>query len=418
MSRFFEWLVGWRYTRAKRRNRFVSFIALIATAGIALGVAALITVLAVMNGFQRELRSRILGVTPHIEIMGQTDGKPARLTDWRALADRAARELPIVAVAPYIVEQGMLTAANAVRGVKVRGVFPADEARASDIGRHFLAGKIDDLVAGEFGIVLGMDVARGLGVRFGDRVTLIAPQGLVTPAGIVPRLKQFVVKGVFEVGMFEFDAGLALIHFEDAQRLYRTAGAASGVRLRVADVFDAAAVAKLAMTRFANTTTTDWTRTHATFFRAVQMEKTVMFLILTLLVAVAAFNIVSTLVMAVADKRSDIAILRTLGASPSAIQRIFMVQGGLIGVAGVAIGTVLGLLLAANLDTVVPAIERLVGTMLFDPTVYYITTLPSELRVFDVTIIVLVSLALTLIATLYPSYRAARTQPAAALRYE
>ncbi|MFH1045059.1 MAG: lipoprotein-releasing ABC transporter permease subunit [Pseudomonadota bacterium] len=411
----YELFIGLRYTRAKRRNHFISFISLTSMLGIALGVAALITVLSVMNGFQNELRTRILGVASHVQISGPGDV----LSDWRAVAGLAASNPRVLAAAPYVNVQGMLTFDGAVRGSVIRGILPEREDRVAEIGRHMKAGTLGALRPGEFGIVLGSELARALVAVEGDKITLIAPQGQVTPAGIVPRLKQFRVVGIFEMGMFEYDAGLALIHLEDAQKLYRMEDRVSGVRLKLHDLFESRQVALALLNRLgADAYITDWTRSHANFFRAVQMEKNVMFIILLLIVAVAAFNIVSTLVMAVTDKQPDIAILRTLGAAPSGIMAVFIVQGALIGVIGTLIGVGGGVLLALNVDVVVPFIESLFNVHFLAKDVYYISELPSDLRVSDVIAIAAVSFVLSLLATLYPSWRASRVNPAEALRYE
>ncbi len=411
----YELLVGLRYTRAKRRNHFISFISLTSMAGIALGVAALIVVLSVMNGFQKELRARILGVASHVQISGNGN----RLGDWQAVAKLAAQHPRVQAAAPFVNAQGMLAAGAAVRGAVVRGVLPAAEDRVAEIGRHMRSGRLDALRGGEWNIVLGSELARALGVVRGDKVTLIAPQGQVTPAGLIPRLRQFTVAGLFEVGMFEYDSGLALIHLEDAQRLYQMEGAVSGVRLKLDDLFAARSVARELMAQLGpDAFASDWTRSHANFFRAVEIEKRVMFIILTLIVAVAAFNIVSTLVMLVTDKQADIAILRTLGASPASVMQIFMVQGALIGVIGTLIGVVGGVLLGLNVDVVVPALENVLGFKFLSKDVYYISDLPSEVLPRDVATIGLTALALSFLATLYPSWRASRVNPAEALRYE
>jgi lipoprotein-releasing system permease protein len=411
----YELLVGLRYTRAKRRNHFISFISLTSMAGIALGVAALIVVLSVMNGFQRELRERILGVASHVQVTGSGN----RLPDWQAVIARVAEHPRVLAAAPFVNAQAMLAAGSAVRGAVVRGVLPADEERVADIGRHMRAGELDTLRPGEWHIVLGAELARALGLVRGDKVTLIAPQGQVTPAGVIPRLRQFTVTGIFEVGMFEYDSGLALVHLEDAQRLYQMDSAVSGVRLKLDDLFAARSVARELMTTLdPSLYATDWTRSHANFFRAVEIEKRVMFIILTLIVAVAAFNIVSTLVMLVTDKNADIAILRTLGASPGSVMQIFIVQGALIGVIGTLIGVVGGVLIGLNVDVVVPAIENALGFKFLAKDVYYITDLPSEVLPADVATIGGVSLVLSLLATIYPSWRASRVNPAEALRYE
>jgi len=411
----YELLVGLRYTRAKRRNHFISFISLTSMLGIALGVAALIVVLSVMNGFQKEVRARILGVVAHVQITGAEN----KLADWQTVAREAAANPAVIAAAPFVNAQGMLMLGASVRGVVVRGVLPDLERQVAEIGLRMVAGKLEALAPGEFGIVLGADLARALGARIGDKVTLIAPQGLVTPAGILPRLKQFSVQGVFEIGMFEYDSTLALIHFADAQKLYGMGDDASGVRLKLKDMFQSREVTRELFTRLrGDLYISDWTRSHANYFRAVQIEKTMMFIILLLIVAVAAFNIVSTLVMAVTDKQADIAILRTLGASPGGIMKIFIVQGILIGVVGTLIGVAGGVALALNIDVVVPFLERLLSIQFLSREVYYITELPSDLQGRDVVAIGLVSLLLSLFATLYPSWRAARVNPAEALRYE
>ena len=415
----YEFLVGLRYTRSRRRaqgrNRFISFISLVSMLGIALGVAALIVVLSVMNGFQTELRTRILGVASHVQISG-FDGE---LGNWQRVADDAAKHPQVRAAAPFVQAQGMLSFDQTVRGTLIRGVLPDAEDKVADFAKHMRFGRFEDLQPGAFGIVLGADLARALRVGPGEKVTLIAPQGLVTPAAILPRLKQFTVVGIFEVGMFEYDSSLALVHLQDAQTLYRMEDRVSGVRLKIDDLFAAPRVARELMQYVdADTLISDWTKSHANFFRAVQIEKNVMFIILLLIVAVAAFNIVSTLVMAVQDKQADIAILRTLGASPGSIMAIFVIQGALIGLIGLAIGVLGGVALAMNIDVVVPAIERAFGIQFLAKDVYYISDLPSELQWADVITISSVSFILTLVATLYPSWRASRLNPAEALRYE
>jgi lipoprotein-releasing system permease protein len=408
-------LVGLRYTRAKRRNHFISFISLISMAGIALGVAALIVVLSVMNGFQQELRARILSVVSHVQLTGPGN----RIDDWQRVAREAAAHPRVREAAPFINAQGMITFGQGVRGAVVRGVEPALEDRVADIGKHMRAGSLEALRPGEFGIVLGGALARGIGATIGDKVALIAPQGQVTPAGVIPRLKQFSVVGTFEIGMYEYDSSLALMHLEDAQRLYQLGGGVSGVRLKLDDLFASRAVARDLTARLGpDVYASDWTRSHANFFRAVEIEKRVMFIILTLIVAVAAFNIVSTLVMLVTDKQADIAILRTLGAAPGSILQIFVVQGAMIGVIGTLIGVAGGVLLALNVATVVPALEAVLGFKFLSPEVYYITDLPSDVQARDVWVIGVVSLVMSFIATLYPSWRAARVNPAEALRYE
>ena len=407
--------IGTRYTRAKRRNRFVSFISMTSMIGLALGVLAMIVVLSVMNGFQKELRTRILGVASHIQVSGVA----GELEDWTRTLQGVAQHPRVQAAAPYVQAQGMLALDQQVRGTVVRGILPEAEEKTADFARHMKAGRLEDLAPGAFNIVLGMELARALGVSIGDKVTLIAPQGLVTPAAVLPRLKQFNVTGVFEVGMFEFDSGLALIHLADAQKLYRMDDRVTGVRLKVDDLFAAPRIGRELLRYLdADAHVSDWTRSHANFFRAVQIEKNMMFLILLLIVAVAAFNIVSTLVMAVTDKQADIAILRTLGASPGSIMKVFIVQGAMIGTIGLAMGVIGGVLLALNIETVVPAIERALGIQFLAKDVYYISDLPSDLQWGDVGIITGVSFLLTLVATLYPSWRASRINPAEALRYE
>jgi len=414
----FETLIGLRYTASRKTgggNRFISFISLISMLGLALGVAALIVVLSVMNGFQKELRTRILGVASHAQISG-ADGE---LDNWPAAVKDVATHPRVVAAAPFVQQQGMLSFDGQVRGAVIRGVLPAEEDRVADFARHMKSGRLDDLRPGEFGIVLGAELAYALRVFSGDKVTLIAPQGMVTPAAVLPRMKQFTVVGVFEVGMYEYDSGLALLHMADAQTLYRMDDRVTGVRLKLDDLFAAPRVVhELADVLGRELRVSDWTRSHANFFRAVQIEKNMMFLILLLIVAVAAFNIVSTLVMTVTDKRADIAILRTLGASPGSIMRIFILQGTLIGVIGLALGIVGGVALALNVETVVPFLERLLGMQFLAKDVYYISDLPSDLHWSDVWIIAVTSFSLTVLATLYPSWRAARTNPAEALRYE
>jgi len=411
----YELFIGLRYTRAKRRNHFISFISLISMCGIALGVMALIVVLSVMNGFQNDLRTRILGVASHVQISGAN----GELANWQQVADQAMRHPSARAAAPYVTAQGMLSFDQTVRGALVRGVLPDAEEKVAEFNQHMRGGSMQDLRGGEFGIVLGVELARALHVFIGDKVTLIAPQGLVTPAAILPRLKQFKVVGLFETDMYEYDSGLALIHLADAQALYRMEDRVSGVRLKLDDLFAAPRVAR-ELTRMveADAYVTDWSFSHANLFRAVQIEKNVMFIILLLIVTVAAFNIVSTLVMAVTDKESDIAILRTLGASPGSIMQIFIVQGALIGVIGLALGLASGIALALNIDVVVPAIEHLFNTQFFPKEVYLMSELPSDLQWGDVTVIAVVSFLLTLLATLYPSWRASRINPAEALRYE
>ena len=414
----FELLVGLRYTRAKRKNHFISFISLTSMLGIALGVAALIVVLSVMNGFQKELRSRILGVASHLEISGRNN----QLNDWPAVMNFAVKQDHVLAAAPYIMAQGMLSYDQGVQGALIRGVLPVAEDGVADLGRNMKVGQLTDLKAGEFGIILGADLAYNLGVQVGDKVLLMAPQGQFTPTGVVPRIKQFTVVGLFQIGMYEYDAGMALIHIDDAAKLYRMDNQVSGLRLKLDDLFLAPEVSnRLALSLNASGQDyylTDWTQEHANFFRAVQMEKRVMFIILALIVAVAAFNIVSTLVMAVTDKRADIAIMRTFGASPASIMAIFIVQGALIGVVGTIVGGFFGVLIALNISTIVPFIEHLFNVQFLAKDVYYISELPSHLIWSDVITIVAMSFLLSLLATLYPSWKASQMNPAEALRYD
>jgi lipoprotein-releasing system permease protein len=407
-------MVGLRYTRAKRRNRFISFISLISMVGIALGVAVLIVVLSVMNGFQTEVRTRILGVASHLMLTGPT----GVVDDWQSVARTASEHPRVVAAAPFIQAQGMLTSDRAARGVGVRGVLPEAEDKVADFGQHMVSGTVNALQPGAFGIVLGADLARALGVATGDKLALIAPQGIVTPAGVVPRLKQFTVVGTFDVGFNEADAGLALIHLDDAQKLYQLDSKVSGVRLKLEDLFEARVVGRELMAKLPDMFAWDWSRSHPNLFRAVQIEKRMMFIILTLIIAVATFNVVSTLVMLVTDKQADIAILRTLGAAPGSILQIFVVQGAVIGVFGTLLGVIGGVLLALNVETVVPVIESALGLKFMPKDVYLIPDLPSEVQVDDVIGIAIISLALAFLATLYPSWRASKVNPAEALRYE
>jgi len=411
----YEYFIGLRYTRARRKNLFVSLSSAISAVGILLGVAALIVVLSVMNGFQKEIRARILGVASHIQIAGSDN----TLADWQTVAARARENPRVLAAAPYVNGQALLEFGGTVRGALVRGVDPKLEAEVADVGDHMVAGRLESLQPGEFGVVLGAELARALRVFPGERVTLIAPQGLVTPAGVLPRLKQFRVVGIFRVDHYEYDSGLALINLADAQRLYQLGDRVSGVRLKLTDLLESREVAReLYQSLGGDLAISDWTRSHANFFRAVEIEKRMMFIILTLIVTVAAFNVISTLVMVVTEKQSDIAILRTLGATPRSVMKIFVVQGAVIGVLGTILGVVGGILLALNIDVVVPFLERLLRIQFLSKDVYYISELPSDLHLDDVALIAAVSLALSLLATIYPSWRAARVRPAEALRYE
>ena len=403
-----------RYTRAKRRNHFISFISLTSMVGLALGVLVMILVLSVMNGFDRELRTRILGMVPHATI---TSYQP--IDDWQALAAKVAKHPEVVAVAPFSQLQGMLTHSGGVQPVLVNAVLPEAEKNVSIIDRHMVQGRLDDLRSGEFGIVVGEITARRFRVNVGDKLTFILPEASVTPAGVFPRLKRFTVVGVFKVGA-ELDSSLALIHTGDAARLSRwQENQVEGVRLKLHDLFQAPEVAwRIAGELGEDYVARDWTRSHGSLFQAIQMEKTMIALLLLLIVAVAAFNIISTLVMVVTDKKADIAILRTLGMTPRQIMLVFMVQGSVIGVVGTLIGGVLGVISALNVTAWVAGLENLLGRKFLSSDVYFINYLPSQLRVEDVVLICSAALAMSFFATLYPAWRAARTEPAEALRYE
>lgn len=383
--------------------------------GIALGVTALITVLSVMNGFEEELRTRILGMAAHVQVMGYADG----LSDWREIAKIADENPEVIGSAPYIEAETMLSMGNRVSGTILRGVLPEAEPAVSDVDKHMKAGKLSALTSGGYGIVLGKELANIIGAEVGDKITVVSPQASITPIGTLPRLRRFTVVGLFEVGMYEYDRGVALVHVDDAAKLLQLEDRVSGVRLKLVDMFEVGAVTQALTKTLPDTTRiTDWTRQHANFFRAVQTEKRVMFVILALIVAVAAFNIVSTLVMVVTDKQADIAILRTLGATPGSIMAIFIVQGTIIGAFGTLLGMLGGVVLALNVETIVPFIEQLFGVHFLSPDVYYISKLPSQLELTDVTRITGVAFLLSMLATLYPAWRASRTQPAEALRYE
>ncbi len=415
----YEWQIGWRYTRAGRagrRNGFISFISFVSVIGIALGVAALIIVLSVMNGFQKEVRDRMLSAIAHVELL---EPNGAALADWQTLAARAKQDPSVRAAAPFIAMQSLLARGEDMRGAVVRGVLPEAEASITDLAASLQAdGTLAKLVPGAWNVVLGGELARALGLKVGDPVTLIAPGGQVTPAGVVPRLKQFTLVGIFNVGHYEYDSALALIHLDDAARLYRTEGP-TGVQLKLADVHEAREVGyRLAEALGPQVRVRDWTRTNAAWYDAVQIEKRMLFIILTLIVAVAAFNLVSTLVMTVTDKRADIAILRTLGASPRSVMGIFVVQGATAGVIGTLAGVGFGLLVAFNVGVIVPAIERLLGVAFLPSSVYVISRMPSDPQMGDILPIGLIALALAFLATLYPSWRASRVNPAEALRYE
>lgn len=407
--------IGLRYTRAKRRTGFISFITLTSVLGIALGVTALITVLSVMNGFEAELRERILGMTSHAAITG-VDGE---LKEWQKLEAPLGKEKRVRGWAPYVEGQAMINSDRRVSGAMLRGILPDYEPKVSEVATRLTAGELSSLKAGEFGIILGAELAEHLGVIPGDKVTVITPQITATPAGILPRLKRFTVTGIFHVGMFEYDRNMALINLDDAARLFSLNDAISGLRLKVDDVFYARQIAREIGPRLPGQfMITDWTQAHNNFFKAIQTEKRVMFIILLLIVAVAAFNIVSTLVMVVTDKKADIAILRTQGMAPASVMGIFIVLGTIIGVMGTLIGGIGGVLLALNVETVVPAIERLFGVQFMSADVYYISELPSKLIWSDVFRITGVAFVLSILATIYPAWQASRIKPAEELRYE
>ncbi|HKK07115.1 MAG: lipoprotein-releasing ABC transporter permease subunit [Gammaproteobacteria bacterium] len=415
MFRPLELFVGLRYTRAKRRNHFISFISMSSMLGIALGVTALITVMSVMNGFEKEVRTRILDMVAHLTVTTYQGD----LDHWQRVMGLLKQNRHVVGTAPYIRGEGMLMHDGRVNGVLIRGVDPKMESEVSSIGAKMAQGQLSELKPGRFGIILGRDLARTLGVDVGDKVTMVTPTANVTPAGIAPRLKRFTVVGIFYIGMYEYDSALCVINLQDAQRLFRTHGGVTGVRVKLDDLFRARQVRdQLAAGPLSQYWVRDWTSSHANWFRAVGIEKRMIFLLLLLIVAVAAFNIVSTLVMVVTDKQSDIAILRTLGLSPGSVMGIFMVQGTVIGVIGTILGLVGGVSLSLNLDTVIPFIEHLFGIHFLDPSVYYISELPSDLHWSDVWMICSVSFLLGVVATVYPAWRASRVQPAEALRYE
>jgi lipoprotein-releasing system permease protein len=412
----FELFVGLRYTRAKRRNHFISFISMISMLGIALGVTALITVLSVMNGFEKEMRGRILDMVSHLTVTHYDN----RMQDWQEAAKVVKEHPDVIGAAPFIEAQGMLIKGKNVNGSLIRGVLPDMEGQVSKVTESIEEGNWQDLKAGEYGIILGRDLARILDVEVGDKVTLVTPSANVTPAGVMPRLKRFKVVGIFFVGMYEYDSTMAILHLNDAQKLFRMGGQVTGVRVQLKDLFKAPQMRRELQNddRLIGFWLRDWSSYHANWFRAVKIEKRMISLLLVLIIMVAAFNIVSTLVMLVTDKESDIAILRTLGASPRSILGIFMIQGTLIGVIGTLLGVIGGISLATNLDVVVSSIENLFGFRVLDPSVYYISDLPSDLQWPDVWMITIVSLCIGIVSTIYPAWRASRTQPAEALRYE
>jgi lipoprotein-releasing system permease protein len=415
MFKPFPLYIGLRYFRAKRRNQFISFISVMSLVSIAIGVMALITVLSVMNGFQNELRDRILGMTSDATVSGFDN----RLEDWSAVMQQVRHQAHVVGAAPYVEDQAMLANGSNMSGTEIRGVLPDMEGEVSEVGKRMVAGSLDDLAPGSYSIVLGKDLAFALAVAPGDKVILMISQGNVTPAGLIPRFRRFTVTGVFDAGMYEYDRGLALISLKDAETLYGFGDAISGIRLKLDDKYLAPDVARKLNRDFGGAYfVSDWTQDHVNFFKAIAMEKTVMFVILSLIELVAAISIAITLVMAVTDKQADIAILRTLGATPRSIMGIFIVQGTIIGFLGTILGLVLGVLLAHNLNDIMHFLQNAFHTEFLPSSVYYISDLPAAIYPADVLRITVASFLLTVLSTLYPAWRAARTQPAEALRYE
>jgi lipoprotein-releasing system permease protein len=414
-SAAYEWLIGTRYLRSTHRRGFVSFVALMSVLGLMLGVATLITVLSVMNGFERELRSRILSVTSHATLMGLQ----GTLSDWPAVQRQAQKEPGVLAAVPYIEEQAILANGKSIEGASVRGILPAEERKATGLAQHVTAGRLDDLQPGQYNTILGTALARDLHVQVGDTVVLIAPEGTATPTGVVPRMRRFRVVGLFHSGMYEFDRGLALVHMTDAARLFQLGDRVTGVRLALQDPYRApVTVRQLALALGGDFYVSDWTRNHENFFRSIEVTKSMMFVILLMIVAVAAFNIVATLVMIVKEKQTDIAILRTLGAGPPNVLATFAIQGVMIGLAGTLLGAALGTVLSDNLEILVRGLERLLDTQFLDPSVYYMSDLPAYVEGLDVARVCTVAFILCALATIYPAWRASRTAPAEALRHE
>ncbi len=411
----YEWLIGTRYLRSTHRRGFVSFVALMSVLGLMLGVATLIVVLSVLNGFERELRSRILSVTAHATL----SGLEGTLTDWTTIQRAAAKQPGVQAAVPYIEEQAMLAAGSRIAGASIRGVLPEEERKATGLARTVKSGHLEDLRAGEYRIVLGTALARELNAHVGDAVVLIAPEGTATPSGVFPRMRSFKVTGLFESGMYEYDRGLALIHMTDAARLYKLAERITGIRLAVRDPLQAPAIVRrLALALGGGFFVSDWTLIHGNLFRSIQTTKTMMFMILLMIVAVAAFNIVATLVMIVKEKQTDIAILRTLGSGPRNILAAFAIQGVVIGLAGTALGALLGTVLSHRLQAIIDAVQRFAGVQFMDASVYFMNELPAYVEWRDVLRICSVAFLLCVLATIYPAWRASRTAPADALRHE
>ena len=415
MSRNFEFWIGKRYVRSRSANRFVSLISAISMLGIAIAVAVLILVLSVVNGFERELQDRLLAMTAHASIEN-IDG---RMLDWQVLSAAAVENPRVTATAPFIEGQALLVFGEQLSGAELRGIEPVAENSVSGVGRMMVDGELGSLEAGSFNVVLGVELADALNVGIGEKVTVTLAEGIVTPAGVVPRTKRFVVSGLYRVGMYEFDRRLAFIHLSDAQKLYRKKEAVTGVRLAVSEIFEAPAIVReVALAHGEVVLVSDWTRRHVNFFRSIQITKSILFVILLLVVAVAAFNIVSTLVMVVKDKQADIAILRTIGARQSSVLRIFITQGSVIGIVGTVAGVLFGILLALNLESIVSSLETVFGIKFLAADVYFISDLPSELRIADIVRVASIAIVLALGSTVYPAWIAARTAPAEALRYE
>lgn len=415
MGRKFEYWIGNRYVRSRSSNGFVSLISAISMLGIAIAVSVLILVLSVVNGFERELQDRLLAMTAHATIE-HIDGE---MTDWQALSKVAEANSRVQASAPFIDGQALLVYDEQLSGAELRGIDPVAEDKVSGIGGTMLEGTLGSLEAGAFNVVLGVELANELQAGIGDKVTVTLAEGIVTPAGVVPRTKRFVVSGIYRVGMYEYDRRLAFINLSDAQKLYRKRGSVTGIRLAVTDIFSAPAIVReVALEHGAVVLVSDWTRRHVNFFRSIQITKSILFVILLLVIAVAAFNIVSTLVMVVKDKQADIAILRTIGASRSSVLKIFVTQGSVIGIVGTAAGALFGIFLALNLETIVTSLEAVFGIKFLAADVYFISDLPAELRVTDVIRVAGIAIVLALGSTLYPAWVASKTAPAEALRYD
>ena len=410
-----SFFIGLRYTRSKHKNHYISFISLASMLGIMIGVLALITVLSVMNGFEKELRERILGMVAHVTVSG-TDGK---LADWQAVDEKLVADTTVAGVAPYIQQQVMMSANGEIRGIMMQGIQPERQSAVSELDLNMVQGDLSTLKDREYGIAIGSELASSIGAYVGDKVTVITPNARVTPAGVLPRMKRFTVTAIYKMNMRDYDSSTAFIHMADAARLFKMKGQVSGLRLKLDDLFDAQPKAiSLQQSLGDEVEVSDWGRDNKTFFSAIRMEKTMMFFILLLIVLVAAFNLVSSLVMVVNDKQADIAILRTLGISPQSIKKIFMIQGSIIGISGAILGAIGGVLLASNLDTIIPAIENFVGAKIFPEDIFYISQVPSELQMSDVWTVTILALVMAVLATVYPANKAAAVQPAESLRYE